>query len=181
MAHSKNQVLKDKMDNVTRYQPVIANVLANMKINRSEREDMAQECYVALLESQESWADKADDLALIAAICRRRIVRILESRAPSLGNGMNAKIVSADVPNIRHQLEKIPEIDSGEISESELHAAIGLLPEDDRQVIRARFIEGLTQQQTCGKLNLTVGEFKWRQKRGIDALKRFFEVGDASI
>ena len=159
---------------VLKYQPVIEKVLAKRKIGRNQREDVVQECYLALLENPDRLSGP-DDEAQAALICRSRIEEIFKTRL-RLSKEDRPKFVSADVPIIAKQLDKIAIQNDGEISESELYAAIESLPEEDRQVIKERFIEGLTQTQTCDKLNLTVEAVKWRQKRGVAALKKFFEV-----
>lgn len=157
------------MDDVTKYQPIIEKSLVKNKIKRNQREDLTQECYVALLENpyRLSGPDHEEQAALI---CRSRIEGVMKLRVD------RPQFVSADIPGIGKQLDKIVSREGGEISESELYAAIDSLQEDDRQVIQLRFIDGLTQQQTCGKLNLTVETVKWRQKRGVAALKKYFEV-----
>jgi len=157
---------------VLKYQPVIQKSLIQQKIRRSHREDMTQECYVALLENPDRLSGP-DDETQAALICRSRIEEILKQRIKKQDR---PKLLSADDPSVARQLDKITSINEGNISESELYAAITDLRDDDREVIKLRFIEGLTQQQTCGRLELTLEEMKWRQERGIKALKKYFEV-----
>lgn len=151
---------------ITQYAPVIAEVLAKLRIPRSQREDMTQECYVALLEE----LTESDGSEEAATICSRRIWNIKDKQTRTVPT------ISADTPNVSHYIAKIGTTDEGSISESELNEAIDGLSDEYQQVIQARFIEGLTRQQTCGKLGLSLQELKWRQERGIAALKKFFEV-----
>jgi RNA polymerase sigma-70 factor, ECF subfamily len=162
---------------ITRYDSLIKSVLKSrigpIKIDRSQKEDLTQECYVALLENQDKLT-APDHEQHAEKICRARIV---ETMQPTYAQkSKKAFLVSSDDPQIARQIEKIPIPEQGPISESQLYEAVKSLSEDDRQVIQLRFIDGLTQQQTCGKLGLTVETVKWRQKRGIAALKKYFEV-----
>lgn len=154
---------------ITQYAPVIAEVLAKLRIPRTQREDMTQECYVALLEE----LNESDDRDRVVDICRRRIWNINDKQTRMVPT------ISADVPNVSHHLSKIGFSEEGNTSESELNEAIQTLPEEDREVIQLRFIEGLTQKQTCSKLGLTLKAARWRQDRGVAALKKYFEVEDA--
>lgn len=161
---------------VLKFQPVIEKVLASMRIKRGQKEDMTQECYVALLENQANISGD-DDTESATRICRTRVMEILRTET-QLGTPKETQIrfVSADVPSVANRLAKIEISTEGKISESELYAAVDSLNDEDREVIQARFIEGLTQQQSCGKLNLTLKALKWRQARGVAALKKYFEA-----
>ncbi len=157
---------------VTQYQPVIEKTLSTMRVKHGQKQDMIQECYVALLEHK---GELNNDL--VASLCRTRARSLLIAQQQlKTPKEDRVRFVSADNPSIAKHLLKIGIVNEGETSESELYSAIESLPDEDRQVIKERFIEGLTQRQTCDKLNLTVEAVKWRQKRGIAALKKYFEV-----
>jgi RNA polymerase sigma factor (sigma-70 family) len=139
---------------------------------------MAQECYIALLEK----LGESEDLALVATICSQRIIDIVRQEKQLTTSEENrTKLVSADIPNIARQLIKIKSPDEGPISESELHAAVATLGDEDRPVIQATYVDGLTRKQTAELLNLTEDAVRWRQKRGIMALKKYFEVENGCI
>jgi RNA polymerase sigma factor (sigma-70 family) len=170
------------MDDITKYDSLIKRTLGSkigpvkLKLTRDQKKDLTQDCYLALLENQDR-LEGPDHEEQAEKICRSRIVEIIQPRARE---GKGIRLVSADDPAVAKQVRDLVAPDDGQISESELHAAIETLDPEDREVIQQRFVWGLTQKQTCGKLNLTVEAVKWRQKRGIEMLKKYFEVNDES-
>jgi RNA polymerase sigma factor (sigma-70 family) len=177
MAISKNQVqnLKDKMDNtfVEKYQPVIDKVLANeRKIRRDTKEDLAQECYIDLLERQ-SELGGSDDIEKATMICRTVVQKFRRSRKRGDEKDM-IKMVSADIPNIARQLAKIGVPENQDVDD--LHEAIETLEPGVRQVIRSMFVTGYTRKETAEVLGLSDKAVRWRMKKGIEALKKYFEA-----
>jgi len=164
------------MIDVTKYEPVIDKVLARSKGGPDQKNDLKQDCYVALLERLDELGGE-DDLARAEAICKK--VRHDERRARTqkdVKKENRIKFVSADNPNIARQLAKIAIPDHGEISELELHEAIATLEPPIQAVIRAYFVEGLSVPKAAGKLGVTEEAIRWRKKKGIEALKKYFEV-----
>jgi RNA polymerase sigma factor (sigma-70 family) len=178
LAHSKNQnqVLKDKMSDITQYDPVIKQVLTKMKIKRDHREDMAQECYVALLENQDRLGGD-DHLTVASGICQSTIYRILSALGQYDTKKENRiRFISSDIPAVAHSLSKIGIEDTGPVSESELYAAIETLNPEDGEAIKATFVNGLTQEKAAEKLNISRRTLCRRQNRGIIALRQKLEV-----
>ncbi|HEY7683062.1 MAG TPA: sigma-70 family RNA polymerase sigma factor [Gemmatimonadales bacterium] len=58
-----------------------------------------------------------------------------------------------------------------------VHAALRALPEDQRQVVRLAYFEGLTQAEIAGELGIPIGTVKTRLRLAFDKLR----VGLASI
>jgi RNA polymerase sigma factor (sigma-70 family) len=161
---------------VTKYQPVISGVLAKLRTMRNQKDDLAQECYVALLERQ-SELGGADDLEKAATICRAAVKAVRAAQnPPDVKKSNRIKFVSADNPNIARQVAKIAIPDAGEISESELYDAIETLDYPVRDVIRALFIGGFTRQRAAAVLGITEDAVRWRKKLGVEALRKYFEV-----
>ena len=161
---------------VTKYEPVITKILSRLKAKRDQKEDLIQECYLALLERQ-SELGGSDDLDKAATICRTRAKEVRRARNQhDVKKENRIKHVSADDPNIARQLAKIAARDEGEISELELHEAISALDVKEQTVINALFVDGLTRQKAAEKLGLTEDAVRWGKKKGIEALKKYFEV-----
>ena len=164
------------MIDVTKYEPVITKILSRLKAKIDQKEDLIQECYLALLERQHELGG-VDDLDKATTICRTRVKAIRSARNQhDVKKENRIKHVSADDPNIARQLAKIAAPDEGEISELELHKAIATLEIGIREVIQATFVKGLTRQKAAAELGITEEAVRWRKQKGIESLKRYFEV-----
>jgi RNA polymerase sigma factor (sigma-70 family) len=166
------------MADVTQYAPVIKIALTSriglgkIRLNKTQKEDLTQDCYVALLENQDKLTGPDhEDIAL--EICQKQVRNILR---PWTGYSKPPELVSADDPSMARHLERIAAEIEGEVSESELYQAIDSLPGEEQSVIRSLFIEGLTQAKTAEKLGISVDAMRWRQKCGIMKLRQKFEV-----
>jgi RNA polymerase sigma factor (sigma-70 family) len=166
------------MTDITKYESVIKLVLKSkigpvkIKLNRSQKEDLVQDCYVALLENQDKLMGP-DDEEQAEEICRSKVRSVLGALG---GDGVLIKLVSADDPVVARHLEKVEKETGESTSESELYAAIESLNEEERTVIRVIFIDGLTQKKAAEKLGITLEAVRWRKKCGIMSLKKYFEV-----
>ena len=164
------------MVDVTQYDSLIKQILVKLKIDRRQKEDMTQECYVALLENT---AELESDPNLAEEICHKRVSGIIrEQKQEGVRKKDHVYFVSADDPSVAARLARIGIENSGPISESELYAAIETLNPEDREVIKLIFIDGLTQLAAADKLKITARAVRWRSKRGIMELRQKFEVPD---
>lgn len=156
---------------VTQYDSIIKTALRKKRVRRDQREDMSQECYVALLERE---TELDDDLA--GKICRTRIETILREQEQKRTKKENKiRFVSADLPSVSRLLSKIA---SEQESETELYEAIDSLDESTRAVIRAVYVEGLTQPVAAEKLGIPLRTLQRRISRGIMDLRLKLEVSD---
>ena len=65
------------MVDVTQYDSLIKQILVKLKIDRRQKEDMTQECYVALLENT---AKLESDPNLAEEICHKRVSGIIREQ-----------------------------------------------------------------------------------------------------
>ena len=162
------------MTDVTQYDSIIKTALRKKRVRKDQREDMSQECYVALLEREDGL-----DPEIAGRICRTRIETILREQEQKRTKKENkVRFVSADLPSVVRLLSKIAVEQEGPISESELYQAIDSLDEIFRKVIRAVYIDGLTQAVAAEKLGIPLITLRRRVSRGIMELRRKFEVND---
>jgi RNA polymerase sigma factor (sigma-70 family) len=156
---------------VLKYESVIRDTMAKFKINRGQREDTRQECYLALLES----TDKLDslpegaDVTYAMTICRNRII--------DLWNLDKKKIQaeSLDDPRNLDRASRIFSVPGMVVSDEQLEDAVHTLDFPDYQVIYSVYFEGKTEAFTAKELGLTKGTVNHRKERGVQALKKYFE------
>ena len=89
------------MTDVTQYDSIIKATLSKKRVKKDQREDMSQECYVALLEREK---ELNPDLA--GKICRTRIETILrEQEQKRTKKEYRIKFVSADLPPLQNSIQ----------------------------------------------------------------------------
>ncbi len=160
------------MTDITQYDSIIKTALSKKRVKKDQREDMSQECYVALLEREN---ELNPDIA--GKICRARIESVLrEQEQRDTKKEKRIRFVSADLPSFSRILSKITQDQDGQISESELYRAVDGLDPKYRESILAVYVDGLTQKAAAEKLGITLWTLRWRINRGIIDLKSKFEV-----
>lgn len=162
------------MTDVTQYDSIIKMALSRKRVRKDQREDMSQECYVALLERE-----KELDPELAGKICRTRIETILREQEQKRTKKENKiRFVSADLPSVSRLLSKIATEQEGPISETELYQAVDSLDENYRAAVREVYVNGLTQKDAAEKLGITIWSLRWKLGCGIMDLKLKLEVKD---
>ena len=162
------------MTDVTQYDSIIKTALSRKRVRKDQREDMSQECYVALLEREAEL-----DPELAGKICRTRIETILREQEQKRTKKENKiRFVSADLPSVSRLLSKIATEQEGPISETELYQAVDSLDENYRAAVREVYVNGLTQKDAAEKLEITIWSLRWKLSCGIMDLKLKLEVKD---
>jgi RNA polymerase sigma factor (sigma-70 family) len=162
------------MTDVTQYDSIIKTALSRKRVRKDQREDMSQECYVALLEREAEL-----DPELAGKICRTRIETILREQEQKRTKKENKiRFVSADLPSVSRLLSKIATEQEGPISETELYQAVDSLDENYRAAVREVYVNGLTQKDAAEKLGITIWSLRWKLSCGIMDLKLKLEVKD---
>ena len=162
------------MTDITQYESTINTALSKKRVKKDQREDMSQECYVALLEREDELTPE-----LAGKICRARIEAVLrEQEQRDTKKEKRIRFVSADLPSVSRILSKISTDQDGQISESELYQAVDDLDPGYRESILAVYVDGLTQKAAAERLGITLWTLRWRINRGIMNLRLKFEVKD---
>ena len=162
---------------VLKYKTVVKNMLINMKVPQRNREDMEQECYIALLEKMK----EGDPDRHAATICRSTIIDIWRKE-----NYVNSREAPTERPNLRFESLSDPGVErkamkigfpeGPEVTDEKMDEAIRSLPYQEYQIIYSLFVEGKTQQSTMKELGLSRRQLENRKKQGIEKLKKYFEV-----
>jgi RNA polymerase sigma factor (sigma-70 family) len=169
--HQKSKSKKDKMSttDVTIYDQIILTCLSSVKIQAQQRDDLKQECYVALLQRWEELKDGNFDLA--KAICQTTIERSRKSETR-----LKKNLDSLSVPQVMNKaMKKYIQEEEG-ITEEQLQEAIRLLPYEEYKIVYSLYVEGKTQAQIGKEYGISQTSVHRKAKRGIIALKKHFEV-----
>lgn len=182
----KSRPTKDKMEiDITKYDPVISGILSKLKVKKQDREDMTQECYVALLEKRkhlERGIELGTAASFAASICRSRITDIWRKnnqQQPGHKTKPDLRFDSLTDPRVHRKAIKIidPNADIGwEATSWELDDALFSLPFDEFRVLYEIFVESKTQDQVAQSLGITPRMVGTRQQKGIEGLKKYFGV-----
>lgn len=169
----------------TQYEPIIKSVLVHTKVPKNQREDMSQECYVALLEKRkhlEHGIELDQERPYVASICRSRIMDVKRREGQQRGaykTNPKLKFDSLTDPRTYWKASKIgiPVIDEDpNASPEQMEAAILSLPFDDYRVIYELFVQGKTQEKVATELGISPRTVWTRSQRGIQGLKKYFGV-----
>ena len=169
---------------IFKYTPVIHDILVRMKTNKSQREDLTQECYLALLEHTKDLEKGGDnDRNFAATICRSRVRQLLSKEKVGVKNYAR---IQDDPPRIRfdslsdpktyRKSAKVPSLgelpDAGLLS-MDLQAGISKLSGEEFSVI-SLLLEGKTQEQIAEELGMTRVTVSRRIAAGVKNLRKYF-------
>lgn len=150
---------------VLKFKHVVESVVSSFKQIKGPKEDLVQECYLALLEVE--WPETNEE-KFAEKTCRARLNQIQsKSRTPITD--------SLDDPRTFSRVARIPET-GGLVTEHQLNEAVCDLPYEEYQVIHGVFYEGQTEEKTAHDLSITKRAVQWRKQKGIRKLKKHFEV-----
>ena len=177
MANSKTRSHEGHcMIDVLKFKPVIKDVLSKTKTPPSKVEDMTQECYLALIEKQDLVEASRNPEGYAAQVCRNRVYEVWRKETDSRSDDpTNLWFSSLSDPKVYHKVLKIA-CPTSRVTDEELYEAISNLPLDESRAIYGIFVEGKTRQALAEELGFGVVKLGNQLKRGIDKLKKRFEV-----
>jgi RNA polymerase sigma factor (sigma-70 family) len=164
------------MIDVLKFKLVIKDVLSKTKTPPSKAEDMTQECYLALIEKQDLIEAARNPEGYAAQVCRNRVYEVWRKETDSRSDDpTNLRFSSLSDLGVYHKVLKIacPE---KQVTDEELYRAISKLPLDEYRAIYGIFVEGKTRQALAEELGFGITKLGNQVKRGIDKLKKHFEV-----
>lgn len=164
------------MIDVLKFKAVIKDVLCKTKTPPSKAEDLTQECYVALIEQQDLIEKARNPEGYAASVCRHRIYEVWRRETDSRGGDpTNLWFSSLSDPKVYQRVAKIA-CPKKDVADEELYEAISNLPLDESRVVYGIFVEGKTRQALAEELGYGVVKLGNQLNRGIDKLKKHFEV-----
>ncbi len=162
---------------VNKYSADIYGLLVRLTEDLEEAKDLTQETFLRALRNVKNFRGEADIKTWLFRIAinesrnrrrwwkrRRRDVTVsLEAESETLGLSERIPSPSSENPEtaaINHERGQA------------LHRALGELPQNFREVVILRDIEGLTYEEIAAALKTNVGTIKSRIARGRDELRR---------
>ena len=138
--------------------------------NEAEAQDVLQEVFLSVWKKASTFrAERGSAFSWVVAQLRNRAIdrirsrsrrgELLEAHAPDLVPAASAGISSADQCEISERSR-------------EVRSAMDQLSDDQRQVLRLAFFEGLTQAEIAEKLEEPLGTIKARAYRGMARLRQ---------
>jgi RNA polymerase sigma factor (sigma-70 family) len=169
--------------NVLKYQPVIKDVMAKLKVRKNQQEDLLQECYLALLEHQDKLESADNDLGYAATVSRRTIQHCWSKEHFGVAdfsdikdNPPKVRFDSLSEPKTARRAAKVaapsPAPDF-QISSLDLEEAVSKLSEKERQTVQL-LLEDKTQQEVADVLGVHLSTITRRSRSAIQKLKAHF-------
>ena len=167
---------------ILEYEPIIRAELTKFKVSKSHREDLTQECYLALWKAWgriKELRAKGEDKAYSAVLCRRQIIQVWRKENQVDHHNENGipdiQFKSLSDPRVWHKAIKLETLSNPLPTDAQLYEAILDLEEDEFMVIHL-FLEGYTQKRTAEVLNKTRWEIRRLRDEAVANLKKHFEV-----
>ena len=132
--------------------------------NRTEAEDIAQDATLRAWRKRDTLRDAGARKAWLATIVRNEAYRELTRKRPA----------PSDLIEVTHGSDDERVVAT--VERADLHAAIKGLNERDRQLVRLRYSEDMTQEAIARRLGIPLGTVKVRLHRVRAKLRRSLAV-----
>jgi RNA polymerase sigma factor (sigma-70 family) len=154
---------------VSQYAPVIANVMRKLHVSLDQKDDMAQECYIKLLERQEELEAAKDANSLAATICKNRIIDLWRSE------GSKVPMEQLDDPKVHNRMLRTPAPKPANVTADMLSEAMGQLTDEEGEVVYLLHVEGYTIPQVSELMCMSSATVRRRVEAGLNKLRKYFE------
>jgi RNA polymerase sigma-70 factor (ECF subfamily) len=152
-----------------RFSAPLYSLALRMLGNEAEAQDMLQEVFLSILSKAPAFSpERGTAFAWVVAQLRNRIIDRLRARRR---RGELTETYAADLePSGSAALTSSQNLDATERAR-EVRSALDQLDEEQRQVLRLAFFEGMTQSEIAEKLEEPLGTIKSRASRGMARLR----------
>jgi RNA polymerase sigma-70 factor (ECF subfamily) len=152
-----------------RFSTPLYSFALKMLSNEAEAQDLLQEVFLSVWHKAATFrSDKGSAFAWVVAQARNRAIDRLRSRR------RRGELMDAYGPELEPSGSVVTSsAENCELSERgrQVRSALGELSEEQRQVLRMAFFEGLTQAEIAEKLEEPLGTIKARAHRGMARLR----------
>jgi RNA polymerase sigma-70 factor (ECF subfamily) len=152
-----------------RFSGPLYSLALKMLANEAEAQDLLQEVFLSVWNKAVTFrAARGSGFSWVVSQLRNRAIDRLRSRR------RHGELLEANAPDLEPSGSVTPSsAQNCETSERarEVRAALGQLSDDQRQVLRLAFFEGLTQLEISQKLEEPLGTIKARAHRGMARLR----------
>jgi RNA polymerase sigma-70 factor (ECF subfamily) len=157
-----------------RFSTPLYSLAVKMLANEAEAKDVLQEVFLSVWSKAETFrADRGSAFSWVVAQLRNRAIDRIRSKR------RRGELLEANAP----ELEPSGSVTTSsaqncEVSERarEVRSAMEQLSEEQRQVLRLAYFEGLTQVEIAEKLEEPLGTIKARAHRGMARLRTILRI-----
>jgi len=153
---------------ITKYDPVIEDILRKLRVSRDQKEDFTQECYMALLENQSALDEARDPMNYAATLCRNQVIDLFRKK------GREIPADSLDDPKVLHKAIRMSAPPLPDLDEEMMREAMKALTDDEWEVVRRLYIEGYSRVEVSAVLGIHANTVDNRARSGVEKLKSHF-------
>lgn len=158
---------------ISGYHPYVYKFLIKMTGDEDISEDITQETFIKLIRNIEKFDiyGKAKFSTYLITLCKNCYIDYLRKNKKYINN------IYID-ENLNIGYTNVEEMVIDKIEYENINKSLEKLPEDQRIVIKMKYIEGLTLKEIGEKLEIEPKTIKSRIHNGIVKLRKLFEGGD---
>jgi len=157
-----------------RFATPLYSLALKMLANEAEAKDLLQEVFLSVWNKAETFrADRGSAFSWVVAQLRNRAIDRIRSKR------RRGELLEANAPDLEPSgSTTTSSAQNCEVSERarEVRAAMEQLSEEQRQVLRLAYFEGLTQVEIAEKLEEPLGTIKARAHRGMARLRTILRI-----
>ncbi len=157
-----------------RFSTPLYSLAIKMLANEAEAEDLLQEVFLSVWNKSSGYrADRGTAFSWVVAQVRNRAIDRLRSRR------RRGELLEANAPDLEPTSSATKSsAENCETSERarEVRAALSQLSDDQQQVLRLAYFEGMTQAEIAQKLEEPLGTIKARAQRGMARLRTILRI-----
>jgi len=152
-----------------RYSTPLYSLALKMLANEAEAQDLLQEVFLSVWNKAATFrAERGSAFSWVVAQLRNRAIDKIRSRR------RHGELIEANAPDLEPaDSGTLSSADQCEISERArvVRSALKEISDDQRQVLRLAYFEGLTQAEIAEQLEEPLGTIKARAQRGMARLR----------
>ena len=152
-----------------RFSTPLYSLAIKMLANETEAQDVLHDVFISIWHKAEGFrANRGSAFSWAVALLRNRVIDRIRARR------RRGELLEANAPDLEPSGSvTTSSAENCETSERarEVRSAMGQISDDQRQVLRLAFFEGLTQAEIAEKLKEPLGTIKARAQRGMAKLR----------
>ncbi len=153
-----------------RYGEAVYRLALRILGNTSEAEDLTQEIFLAFWRSAKYDPNRGKMLIYLLTMTRSRAINRLHQKSSQ------QKLLQRCQRSIPTQTESnlMEKVSLGEVSQL-ISKALEEIPENQQQVLKMAYYEGLSQSEITEQLNIPLGTVKTRTRQGLLKLRKLLK------
>jgi len=157
-----------------RFSTPLYSLAIKMLANETEAEDLLQEVFLSIWNKAGTFrADRGSAFSWVVAQLRNRAIDKIRSRR------RRGELLEANAPDLEPTSSATPSSAQNCVTSErarEVRSAMLQLSDDQQQVLRLAYFEGLTQSEIAEKLEEPLGTIKARAQRGMARMRTILRM-----